>query len=52
MFFHAVKDVKELKEPVEAADDLDLEETLFIKFLIRFTVKVFSSLVNHIDQLL
>ncbi len=51
MFFHAVEDVEELEQSVEAADELDFEEPLFVEFLIGFAVEVFSSFVDHVNEL-
>lgn len=51
LFFHPVKNVEKLEQPVETADQLDFEETFFVQFFIRFAVKVLGGLVDHVNEL-
>ena len=52
MFFHAIKDVKELKQAIETANDLDFEESFFIEFFIRLAVEVFCCFIDDVNELL
>ena len=52
LFFHAVKDVEELKKAIQATDDFDFEKSFFVELLLSFAVEVFSCFIDDVYQFL